>query len=259
MSVIIASRDKPKSSRAKRKGRGRNGSKRNGSRSNGRKPARRVHLFEPVVPSFYFRWKRLPDTAICVLLLIPALPIMGVLILLVRLTSRGPGLYRQSRVGKNDRSFKLYKIRTMRHDAEAKTGVVWSGLGDPRITRVGALLRLFHLDELPQLLNVLKGEMSLVGPRPERPEFVRALSGAIPGYRNRLCVRPGITGLAQLNLPPDTDLCCVCRKVVIDTDYIWHAGAMLDLRVLLCTFARVLKLSRAMTMRPLLLTRDVRM
>ncbi|MCX7424302.1 MAG: sugar transferase [Planctomycetia bacterium] len=259
MSIIIASSDKATTSRAKRKRARRNGPRRNGSRRNGGKTAKRIRLFDPVAPSSYFRWKRLPDTMLAGLLLVPALPIIAALILFVRLASRGPGLYRQSRIGKDGRHFKLYKIRTMRHDAEARTGAVWSGPGDARVTGLGVLLRRFHLDELPQLFNVLKGEMSLVGPRPERPEFVRALSGAIPGYKNRLCIRPGITGLAQLNLPPDADLCCVCRKVAVDMDYIEHAGLLLDLRVLLCTCARLFKLPNAVTLAPLSLTREVRM
>jgi len=243
MSIIIASRDKATVSRV---------------RMPGKKPSRRIHLPDPVVPSPYFRWKRLLDVALVAGLLVPCLPVLGALVLLVRLTSRGPGLYRQSRVGKDGRPFKLYKIRTMRHDAESQTGPMWSRPGDSRITGVGVIIRRFHLDELPQLFNVLKGEMSLVGPRPERPEFVRALSTAIPGYDNRLRVPPGITGLAQLNLPPDTNLCCVCRKVVLDTDYIQRAGLLLDLRLLCCTFARVFKLSNAMTLRPLGLMREVR-
>ena len=129
--------------------------------------------------------------------------------LLVRLTSRGPGIYKQARVGKDGRKFMMYKIRTMRQDAEAASGPMWTQAHDPRVTFLGRVLRKLHLDELPQLFNVLKGEMSLVGPRPERPEFVRVLAEAIPGYRNRLAVRPGVTGLAQVNLPPDTDIASV--------------------------------------------------
>ena len=180
------------------------------------------------------------------MLLIPGLPIIGLLVLLVRLTSRGPGIYGQVRTGQHGRNFMMYKIRTMEQDAEAASGPVWTQARDPRITFVGRVLRNLHLDELPQLLNVLKGEMSLVGPRPERPEFVPVLAEAIPGYRSRLAVPPGVTGLAQLNLPPDSDLTSVCRKLVLDREYIAQAGLWLDLRVLLCTFLRMFKVSEAL-------------
>ena len=107
---------------------------------------------------------------------------------------------------------------------------------------MGRVLRKLHLDELPQLFNVLRGEMSLVGPRPERPEFVCVLADAVPGYRNRLAVRPGVTGLAQINLPPDTDITSVQRKVILDCEYIERAGLWLDIRLLLCTSLRIFKL-----------------
>ncbi len=164
-------------------------------------------------PAWYFRWKDPLDRCAAVMLLVPGLPLIACLAVLVRLTSKGPGIYRQARVGKDGRRFMMYKIRTMRLDAETESGPVWTQPQDPRMTSLGRLLRKLHLDELPQLFNVLKGEMSLVGPRPERPEFVCVLAEAVPGYRNRLAVRPGITGLAQINLPPDTDLVSVQRKI----------------------------------------------
>ena len=130
----------------------------------------------------------------------------------------------------------------MRHDAEAASGPVWTTQArDPRVTRVGKVLRRLHLDELPQLINILKGEMSLVGPRPERPEFVHVLTEAIPGYGSRLDVPPGVTGLAQLNLPPDSDLTSVRRKLVLDREYMEQAGLSLDLRILASTFFRMLR------------------
>lgn len=196
---------------------------------------------EPVRPSPYFRRKGRFDRIVAALLLIPALPIIGVLVVLIRVTSRGAAIYRQPRVGKDGRRFVIYKLRSMIDRAEAQTGPVWSQASDPRVTLVGRFLRKFHLDELPQLFNVLKGEMSLVGPRPERPEFVRLLSEKIAGYANRLAVPPGVTGLAQLNLPPDSDLDSVRRKLALDVQYIERAGLFLDVRIVLCTALRMVK------------------
>ena len=200
-------------------------------------------------PSAYFCWKPALDWALALLLLVPAIPLIALLAVIVRLTSRGPAIFSQLRVGKNGRTFTMYKIRTMRQDAEAKTGPVWSQIRDPRTTPLGALLRTLHLDELPQLWNVLSGEMSLIGPRPERPEFVRVLTEAIPAYSERMLVRPGITGLAQLNLPPDTDLESVCRKLVLDCEYIETAGLWLDFRIFSCTLLRIFKLRASWLMR----------
>ena len=154
----------------------------------------------------YLRWKSLVDFAAAVLLIIPVGGLIAILALLVRATSSGAAIYRQMRVGKDGRRFMIYKIRTMRADAEAASGPVWTQLHDPRVTFLGRILRTLHLDELPQIFNVLRGEMSFIGPRPERPEFVRVLSEAIPGYRIRLTVLPGITGLAQVNLRPTPTL-----------------------------------------------------
>lgn len=198
-----------------------------------------THEGEGVVSAPYFRWKTRLGRCAAALLLIPALPLIGLLVLLVRLTSRGPGLYRQVRVGIHGQTFALYKIRTMRCDAEATTGPVWTGPNDPRITPLGRLLRRVHLDELPQLFNVIRGEMALVGPRPERPEFTQYLAREIPGYLDRYLVPPGITGLAQINLPPDTDVDSVRHKLVLDLDYIRTASLLLDLRILLCTSSRL--------------------
>ena len=189
---------------------------------------------------WYFCVKPALDRALAALLLLPALPLIGVLVLLVRATSRGPGVYWQVRVGKGGKNFTMYKLRSMRLDAEAKSGPAWSASGaDPRVTRLGHWLRRLHLDELPQLINVLRGEMSLIGPRPERPEFVKVLAEHISGYEDRLTVLPGVTGLAQINLPPDTDLDSVRRKLIVDVDYIRSAGLWLDVRILLCTLLRM--------------------
>lgn len=192
-----------------------------------------------LVPAGYFAWKDYGGRCLAAVLFVAGLPIMAATMLLVRLTSRGPAIYRQLRVGRNGRTFMMYKIRTMRVDAEAATGPVWTQSRDPRITPVGRWIRKLHLDEFPQLVNVLRGEMALIGPRPERPEFTRNLAVEIPGYLNRLAVRPGITGLAQINLPPDTDAESVRRKLVLDLDYVREGRLSLDLKILACTFVRL--------------------
>lgn len=177
------------------------------------------------------------------LLMLPiVLPLICLLIVLIRLTSRGPAIYRQQRVGLHGRLFTMYKLRTMHLNAEAGIGAVWAQPDDPRTTRIGSLLRAYHLDELPQLFNVVKGEMSLVGPRPERPEFVAILRKKIPRYERRLLTLPGVTGLAQLCLPPDTDTDSVRRKLKVDLRYVEHASLWMDLRIIFYTAARVFKL-----------------
>lgn len=202
----------------------------------------RDRVGDRVVASSYHGHKEFADRLVAGVLLLLTAPLLAMLMALVRITSRGPSLFSQPRVGKNGRPFFMHKIRTMPVDAEAATGPVWGGTHDSRATRVGRVLRRLHLDELPQLFNVLTGEMSLVGPRPERPEFVSVLSAAIPGYLDRIVVRPGITGLAQLNLPADTDLDSVRRKVTLDREYISRATLWLDVRLVVCTALRVFKL-----------------
>src|SRR5207245_99711 len=135
------------------------------------------------------------EFVLALVLLLISIPVLAVAALLVKLTSRGPILYSQVRLGKGGRPYKLYKIRTMGVDSE-EHGARWSRPGDPRVTLVGRFLRKTHLDELPQLWNILRGHMHLIGPRPERPEFIPKLAEAIPHYHDRLLIRPGITGLA---------------------------------------------------------------
>ncbi len=193
---------------------------------------------EPVRPLRY-RWYRsykpVVDFLLAALLTVPAVPLILVAAVLVKLTSRGPAFYTQTRVGEDGRPFTIWKIRSMIHNCESLTGPRWSMPGDPRVTRIGVFLRASHLDELPQLLNVLRGEMSLIGPRPERPEFVPELERELPGYWQRLTVRPGVTGLAQVQLPPDSDLSSVRRKLAHDLYYIRHLSPWLDARLLLGT------------------------
>jgi lipopolysaccharide/colanic/teichoic acid biosynthesis glycosyltransferase len=178
------------------------------------------------------------ESACALLFLILAIPVLLVAFALIKLTSRGPFLYRQTRLGKNGRPYALYKLRTMVNDSE-KDGACWSLPGDPRVTPVGRFLRRTHLDELPQLWNVLRGDMSLIGPRPERPEFVAKLELCIAHYRSRLLVRPGVTGLAQVQLPADSDLDSVRIKLAYDIWYMRHQSFGLNLRIIIAT---VLKL-----------------
>lgn len=184
--------------------------------------------------------KRALEYGIALVLLVLSAPVILLAALLLKLTSPGPAFYWQVRLGKNGRPFHLVKIRTMIHDCEKTSGPRWSsGRRDPRVTPVGRFLRLTHLDELPQLWNVLRGDMCLVGPRPERPEFVARLANEIPHYRERLRVHPGLTGLAQVQLPADTDVASVRRKLAYDLHYIRHMGFWLDLRLLSCTGVRM--------------------
>jgi len=200
-------------------------------------------LGPPLTPTTaYSYFKVALEYGIALVLFILSIPVIFLAALLVKMTSRGPMFYSQVRLGKNGRPFKLYKIRTMTHDCEKTSGPRWATPGDPRITPVGYFMRQTHLDELPQLWNVLRGEMSLVGPRPERPEFVPSLEQAIPHYRDRLQVRPGVTGLAQVQLPADTDLASVRRKLAYDLYYLRHVNLWLDLRLILCTGVRMLGL-----------------
>jgi lipopolysaccharide/colanic/teichoic acid biosynthesis glycosyltransferase len=188
---------------------------------------------------WYLSVKRCADFLGAVVLLVFLAPCVALGMLFVKLTSRGPALYRQVRVGKDGRHFTLYKLRTMREDAEAETGPVWSTEFDLRVTRLGRLLRSSHIDEFPQLWNVILGHMSLVGPRPERPEFVAKLEWDVPFYRERLRVRPGITGLAQLRLPADTTLESVRKKVEYDIHYVQHMNPWLDLKLMFFTAWRL--------------------
>jgi lipopolysaccharide/colanic/teichoic acid biosynthesis glycosyltransferase len=175
------------------------------------------------------------DKMIASLLLLLTSPIMLAAMLAVRLTSPGPVIFTQVRVGRNGVLFRIYKIRSMFHDCENQSGPQWSRPGDHRVTLVGRFLRFSHIDELPQLLNVLQGDMSLIGPRPERPEFVDQLEKALPRYRERLMVLPGITGLAQIQLKPDTDLRSVASKLICDLHYVQKVSGWLDLQILVST------------------------
>ncbi len=189
------------------------------------------------------------DFAAALAMLVLSAPLILVEVALVKLTSPGPALYWQTRLGYRGRPFRICKIRSMAHNCERLTGPQWSTAGDPRVTSVGRILRRLHIDELLQLWNVLKGDMSLIGPRPERPEICASLDRVIPHYRARLLVRPGLGGLAQAQLPPDTDLASVRLKLAYDLYYVQHVGLGLDLRLMLATFFYVLHLPVGLTRR----------
>jgi len=179
--------------------------------------------------------KRFMDLVLSVLLFVTGLPFYIIFGLLIKLDSKGPVLFKQIRAGLQNSSFLLYKFRSMGFHAEADTGPIWTAQNDPRITKVGQFLRRFRFDEFPQLLNVLKGEMSLVGPRPERPFFVEKLKQEYPFYMRRLKVRPGITGWAQIKHPYDEHLEDVREKLRYDFYYIENVSLWLDLKIIIRT------------------------
>jgi len=162
-------------------------------------------------------------------------PIIAFVALLIKIVAPGPVFFKQERVGYKGRTFDIFKIRTMEVDAEKNTGPVWAKEDDPRLIKFGKIIRKLHIDELPQLLNVLKGEMSIVGPRPERPVFVEKLSSEITDYRKRINVKPGITGLAQVRHKYDETIRDVRKKVKYDLLYIKEMCFMVDFRILLRT------------------------
>jgi lipopolysaccharide/colanic/teichoic acid biosynthesis glycosyltransferase len=187
----------------------------------------KAEMIQPL-HAWYVPIKSLLDFVLGLTLLVLFSPIILISALLVRLTSKGPAFYLQTRVGKDGRPFLIIKLRSMCQNAEAETGAVWCREEDDRVTPLGKILRATHLDEFPQLINVVMGDMSLVGPRPERPEFVHKFELQIDGYATRLSVRPGITGIAQLRLPADTDLDSVRRKLEFDQYYVRHVNPLLD-------------------------------
>ncbi len=178
------------------------------------------------------------DILFALLLFFFLLPVMAVIWILIRLDSHGPAIYKQVRVGKNGKHFTLYKFRTMRIDAE-KEGAQWAHVNDPRATKIGALLRISHLDEFPQLINILKGDISFVGPRPERPEFVEILKNQIPYYEIRLVVKPGLTGWAQINYRANVNTEEAYHKLEYDIFYIKRRGFVFDILIILKTLRTI--------------------
>ncbi len=184
--------------------------------------------------------KRGADILLALIGIILSAPLQLITAFLVKVTSPGPVFFRQTRVGEMEQNFQVIKFRTMREDAEAMTGAVWAEENDPRITPVGSIFRKLRLDELPQFWNVLKGEMSFVGPRPERPEFVEQLKKRLPYYGERHTVKPGITGWAQINYPYGASEEDALRKLEYDLFYIKNMSLVLDLYIVLKTVKTVL-------------------
>ena len=185
-------------------------------------------------------YQRITNVIVAVIGIVLSFPLMVLTALAVRLSSPGPVLYRQARVGLDDSLFTVYKFRSMRADAETGTGPVWAQKDDPRVTTVGRIIRRIRFDELPQLFNVLRGEMSMVGPRPERPEFVKALNDQIPYYRQRHCVRPGITGWAQISYKYGDTLEDTITKLEYDLYYIKNMSMSLDTYIIFHTLKAML-------------------
>jgi exopolysaccharide biosynthesis polyprenyl glycosylphosphotransferase len=188
--------------------------------------------------SFLFKVKRVLDVLFSLIILLICLPLFFIVSILIKLTSKGPVFYTQERIGKNETLFKLFKFRSMIDKAE-RGQAVWAAEDDQRVTGVGKILRKLHLDELPQLVNVLKGEMSLVGARPERPEFVAQLKEKIPFYSLRHFLKPGLTGWAQVNYPYASSVQDSKEKLKYDLYYVYHMNLFLDLRIILKTLQRI--------------------
>lgn len=181
--------------------------------------------------------KRMLDIAVSLTALLVCGPLMALLALVIRLDSPGPVLYIQDRVTENGRLFRLLKFRSMRVDAEETTGPVWAVPNDPRLTRIGRLMRRYSLDELPQFVNVLRGDMSVVGPRPERPYFVDQFRATVPNYMTRQSTKAGITGWAQIHgLRGNTS---IEERTRYDLHYVMHRSILLDLRIMALTITRM--------------------
>ena len=188
------------------------------------------------IDTFYVkRLKRILDILIAIFGILIISPLWILIAVVIKINSKGPVFYKQERCGKNGQNFNIYKFRSMVVDAEEGTGPVWADIQDHRITKSGAFLRRFHLDETPQLINIIKGEMSFIGPRPERPYFIEKLQSEYPFYQRRLKIRPGISGWAQIKQPFDTSIKDVRQKLKYDFYYIENISLRLDLKILINT------------------------
>ncbi len=194
-----------------------------------------INISPLLMPEWEKKIKRIMDIIISIIILIISLPIVIATSIAIKSESKGAIFYKQERSGLNGRTFKIIKFRSMRSDAEKLSGPVWSTKDDPRITRVGKFIRKVRIDEIPQMVNVLMGEMSLVGPRPERPFFVEQLAKEIPFYKRRLKVRPGVTGWAQVKHKYDENVEDVKEKLRYDLFYIENMSLSNDLKILFRT------------------------
>ena len=183
--------------------------------------------------------KEVADIILGFLAFVLCLPVLAVCAAIVKLSGSGPVLYRQQRVGKGGRLFMMYKLRTMYANAESASGAVWAASGDPRIMPACRWMRRSHVDELPQIINVIRGNMSLVGPRPERPEILTELEKTYPDVRRRLTVRPGITGLAQVRNGYDTTVEAFRAKLAADLEYIERRNWSAEFRIMAATFGKL--------------------
>jgi exopolysaccharide biosynthesis polyprenyl glycosylphosphotransferase len=199
-----------------------------------------IDIMPELMPEWEKKLKRLMDIVVSLLILILSAPITILTSIAIKIDSEGPIFFKQERLGQNGKPFNVYKFRSMIKDAEKYTGPVWSTKDDPRVTRMGKFVRKVRIDEIPQMLNVLKGEMSLVGPRPERAFFVEKLSEEIPYYRRRLKVRPGVTGWAQIKHKYDETIDDVKIKLKYDLFYIENMSLRMDFKILLRTVFVVL-------------------
>lgn len=199
-----------------------------------------IDIMPELMPEWEKKLKRILDVIVSFLILLTTIPINIIVAIAIKLDSKGPILFKQERIGMNNKIFRIYKFRSMHQDAEKLTGPVWSQKDDPRVTRVGKIIRKLRIDEIPQMFNVLKGEMSLVGPRPERPYFVEQLSEQIPYYKRRLKVRPGITGWAQVKHKYDESIEDVKVKLRYDLFYIENMSLRMDIKILARTILVVL-------------------
>jgi exopolysaccharide biosynthesis polyprenyl glycosylphosphotransferase len=187
--------------------------------------------------------KRAIDVGLALIGFVPFALLFPLIALVIKLDSRGPIFYSQVRVGWQGRTFRVYKFRSMRQDAESATGAIFAQQGDPRVTRFGRFMRKTRIDELPQLYNILRGDMSLIGPRPERPEHVERLQAKIPFYRTRLVIRPGLTGWAQVRYTYGSTDADALVKLQYDLYYIRHQSLLLDVNILIRTVGRVIRMS----------------
>jgi len=195
-----------------------------------------IGLFPEKFNLLFCKFKRIFDILLSLFVLIFFFPLWVLVFILIKVESPGPAFYKQKRIGKDGKEFDLYKFRSMVDDAEKYTGPVWATKSDLRITRVGSIIRKFGIDEIPQLFNILKGDMSIIGPRPERPFFVEKFEKFIPFYSQRYRILPGITGLAQIKHKYDSNIEDVIKKLEYDFYYINNFSLRLDLYIYITTF-----------------------